>query len=113
MTDLTWILINFTLVSLSIREERSNTRKKESQEDSDQLSLSDSSVLESNEKEESEERNRRDIGLTNSKVGYLLLPPGYNKLIIPLGNISSTIYCLVSLAIKKVLDVDIANEVGL
>ena len=73
--------------------------------------MSDNFDVESDEEEESEERNRREDGFSKLKVGYLPLPPGYNKLVIPLGNISSTIYCLVSLAIKKVLDVDIANEV--
>jgi hypothetical protein len=44
-------------------------------------------------------------------IGFLPLPPGYNKLAIPLGNISESILVKVYLSIREVLDVDIKTGV--
>lgn len=43
------------------------------------------------------------------KIGFLPLPPGYNKLVIPLGNVSKEIFVMVHLSIREILDVD-SNE---
>lgn len=45
-------------------------------------------------------------------IGALPLPPGYNKLAIPLGNISDAIFVKVYLSIREVLDVDTKNGVS-
>lgn len=44
-------------------------------------------------------------------VGFLPLPPGYNKLVIPLGNVSKEIFVMVHLSIREVTDVDYNNGV--
>ncbi|OXA44653.1 glycine receptor subunit alphaZ1 [Folsomia candida] len=44
-------------------------------------------------------------------VGFLPLPPGYNKLVIPLGNVSKEIFVMVHLSIREVTDVDYNNGI--
>lgn len=44
-------------------------------------------------------------------VGFLSLPPNYNRLAIPLGNVSEAIFVKVYLSIREVLNVDTENEV--
>jgi hypothetical protein len=39
-------------------------------------------------------------------VGFLPLPPGYNRLVIPLGNVSKSIFIMFYLSIRQVIDVD-------
>lgn len=51
-------------------------------------------------------------GDPKSKIGFLPLPPGYNKLVIPLGNISKEIFVMVYLSVREIVDVDTNNGVG-
>lgn len=48
---------------------------------------------------------------TVGQLGRLNLPDHYNKLVIPLGNVSDSIFVMVQLAIREVLDVDTKGEV--
>lgn len=71
----------------------------------------DSGLLIENIRDEPIEPLRTTNLNKTTSVGFLPLPPNYNKLVIPLGNVTKSIFVMVQLAIREILDVDTKNEV--
>ena len=83
-----------------------NTKNKKKQNDNNDDYDHDHDDYDDDEEEESKEVNKK------KKVGFLPLPEGYNKLVIPLGNVSKEIFVMVHLSIREILDVDSNNGVN-